>query len=61
VVGTTAGAAGPIAAGYIYDRLGSYEPAFYAVSGLSFIAALLLLFAAPPVRKTAQSFAPAVR
>ena len=61
VVGTTAGAAGPIAAGYIYDRLGSYEPAFYAVSGLSFIAALLLLFAAPPVRKTAQSFAPAIR
>ena len=60
VVGTTAGAAGPIAAGYIYDRFGSYEPAFYAVSGLSFLAALLLLFAAPPVRKTARSLAPAV-
>jgi MFS family permease len=60
-VGTTAGAAGPVAAGYIYDRFGSYDPAFYAVSGLSFFAALLLIFAAPPVHKTARSFAPAVR
>lgn len=60
VVGTTAGAAGPIAAGYIFDRFGSYQPAFYAVSGLSFFAALLLLFAAPPARKPARSFVPAV-
>lgn len=61
VVGTTAGAAGPFAAGYIYDRLGSYDPAFYAVSALSFFAALLLLFATPPVHKTARSFVPADR
>ena len=60
-VGTTAGAVGPVAAGYIYDRFGSYEPAFYAVSGLSFFGALLLLFAAPPVHKAGSSFAPAVR
>ena len=60
-VGTTAGAAGPFAAGYIYDRFGSYEPAFYAVSALSFFAALLLLFAVPPVHKAADSFAPAAR
>jgi MFS family permease len=60
-VGTTAGAAGPFAAGYIYDRFGSYEPAFYAVSALSFFAALLLFFAAPPVHKAARSFAPSVR
>lgn len=61
VIGTTAGAAGPIAAGYIFDRFGSYDLAFYAVSGLSFLAALLLLFAAPPVRKAVGSLAPAVR
>jgi len=60
-VGTTAGAVGPFAAGYIYDRVGSYEPAFYAVSALSFFAALLLLFATPPVHKAARSFAPAGR
>jgi MFS family permease len=60
-VGTTAGAAGPFAAGYIYDRFGSYEPAFYAVSALSFFAALLLLFAAPPIHKAARSFAPSER
>jgi len=60
-VGTTAGAAGPFAAGYIYDRVGSYDPAFYAVAGLSFFAALLLLFATPPARKAASSFAPAAR
>lgn len=60
-VGTTAGAAGPFAAGYIYDRVGSYDPAFYAVSALSFFAALLLLFATPPVHKSARSFVPAAR
>ncbi|HEX4002102.1 MAG TPA: MFS transporter [Candidatus Acidoferrales bacterium] len=60
-VGTTAGAAGPFAAGYIYDRLGSYDPAFYAVSALSFFAAVLLLFATPPVHKRARSFVPAAR
>lgn len=59
-VGTTAGAAGPVAAGYIYDRVGSYDPAFYAVSGLSFLATLLLLFAAPPARKQERSLVPAV-
>ncbi|HTX15044.1 MAG TPA: MFS transporter [Candidatus Baltobacteraceae bacterium] len=60
-VGTTAGAAGPFAAGYIYDRLGSYDAAFYGVSALSFFAALLLPFATPPIHKTAPSFAPAAR
>jgi len=60
-VGTTAGAAGPFAAGYIYDRLGSYDPAFYAVSALSFFAALLLLFAKPPVHKATRSLTPAAR
>ena len=60
-VGTTAGAAGPFLAGYVFDRYNSYTPAFYFVSGLSFVAALLLLFAAPPLRKTAQSFVPAVQ
>jgi MFS family permease len=59
-VGTTAGAAGPVAAGYIYDRFHNYDPAFYAVSAMSFLAALLLLFAAPPVRKAARSFVPAI-
>ena len=61
VVGTTAGAAGPFAAGYIYDRLASYDPAFHAVSALSFFAALLLPFARPPVRKAAGSLAAAAR
>jgi MFS family permease len=59
-VGTTAGAAGPFAAGYIYDHFRSYDPAFYAVSGLSFLATLLLLFAAPPTRKAEGSLVPAV-
>jgi len=58
-VGTTAGAAGPFVAGYIYDRAGSYSPAFYAVSGLSFVAAVLLLFATPPVRRRAPAIAQA--
>lgn len=49
-VGTTAGAAGPFAAGYSFDHFGSYTPAFYFVSGLSFAAAVLLLFMTPPAK-----------
>jgi MFS family permease len=59
-VGTTAGAAGPYLAGIAYDHYASYAPAFYSVAGLSFVAAVALLFAAPPVRRTAQALAPAV-
>lgn len=59
-VGTTAGAAGPYLAGIVYDHYASYAPAFYSVAGLSFVATVALLFAAPPVRRTAQSLAPAV-
>lgn len=50
-VGTTAGAAGATAAGYIFDTFGSYLPGFYCVSGLSFLAAVLLLLATPPVHR----------
>jgi len=58
-VGTTAGAAGPSLAGYIFDHFGSYTPAFYAVSGLCFAAAVLLLFATPPVRRSNTAVAQA--
>jgi MFS family permease len=54
-VGTTAGAAGPFAAGYTFDHFGSYTPAFYWVSGLSFAAAVLLLFMRPPVKPAERS------
>jgi MFS family permease len=53
-VGTTAGAAGASVAGYIFDRFGSYTPAFYFVSGLAFAAAALLLFMTPPAKKAAR-------
>jgi MFS family permease len=49
-VGTTAGAAGPVAAGYTFVHYGSYTPAFYWVSGLSFAGAVLLLFMKPPMK-----------
>ena len=52
VVGTTAGAAGPFAAGYTFVHYGSYTPAFYSVSALSFAGAVLLLFMRPPVKVT---------
>jgi MFS family permease len=54
-VGTTAGAAGATAAGYMFDTFGSYSPAFYGVSGLSFLAAVLLLLATPPAHRSARS------
>ncbi|HXJ17446.1 MAG TPA: MFS transporter [Candidatus Polarisedimenticolia bacterium] len=56
-VGTTAGAAGPIAAGYTFDHYGSYTPAFYVISGLSFAAAVLLLFMRPPAERAGRAFA----
>ncbi len=49
-VGTTAGAVGASLAGYVFDRTGSYAPAFYCVSGLAFAAAVLLLLTTPPMR-----------
>jgi MFS family permease len=54
-VGTTAGAAGATAAGYVFDTFGSYLPAFYCVSGLSFLGAVLLLLATPPVDRAVHS------
>ncbi len=51
VVGTTAGAAGAYVAGIVFDKVGSYTPTFCCVAGMSFLAAILLLFAIPPVRK----------
>jgi MFS family permease len=59
-VGTTAGAGGPYLAGKVYDHYGSYAPAFYSVAGLSLAAAIVLLFATPPVRRGLASLAPAV-
>jgi hypothetical protein len=53
--GTTAGAAGATAAGYIFDRFGSYLPAFYAVSGLSFLAGVLLVLARPPEHRAVHT------
>jgi MFS family permease len=58
-VGTTAGAAGAYVAGIVFDRVGSYTPTFYFVAGMSFLAAILLLFAIPPVHKHVPAIAPA--
>jgi MFS family permease len=59
VVGTVAGAAGAALSGIVFDRHGSYTPVFYFVAGMSFLAAILLLFAIPPVHKRNPAIAPA--
>ena len=51
---TGIGAAAPFIAGYVFDRFGSYTPAFYCVAGLCFAGSLLLLLATPPRRKIAD-------
>jgi MFS family permease len=56
-VGTTAGAAGPIAAGYTFDHYGSYRPVFYVISGLSFAGTVLLLFMRPPAQRAGRALA----
>jgi MFS family permease len=53
VVGTTAGALGATLAGVIFDHFHSYTPAFYSVSALSLLAAVLLLMM-KPARKAAR-------
>jgi MFS family permease len=54
-VGTIVGAMGPVAAGYFYDKYGTYNPVFSAIAGLCFASAILLMFAKPPVRNAARS------
>jgi len=49
-IGTILGAVGPVTAGYVYDRYGSYAPAFTAVAVLCFASAFLYLLAKPPTR-----------
>ncbi len=59
VVGTVAGAAGAALSGIVFDRYGSYAPVFYFVAGMSLLAAILLLFAVPPVHKRNPAITPA--
>ena len=51
--GTILGAIGPVAAGYVYDRYGTYAGAFEAAAALCFASAVLYLLAVPPVRRAA--------
>lgn len=54
LIQTGVGALAPFVAGYVFDKTGSYTPAFYSIAGLCFAGALLLLFATPPRRKVAE-------
>lgn len=56
VIGTSAGAAGGVIAGAVFDRFGSYTPVFYCVAALSLLAALIL-FLMKPARKPARGIA----
>jgi MFS family permease len=50
-VGTILGAVGPAAAGYFYDKYGTYAQVFEVVAALCFASAILYLLAVPPVRR----------
>lgn len=52
--GTIIGSVGPVAAGYFYDKYGTYAGAFDAVAALCFASAVLYLLAVPPVRRAAE-------
>jgi len=54
LIQTGIGALAPFAAGYVFDKTGSYTPAFYSIAGLCFAGSLLLLLATPPRRKVAE-------
>jgi len=51
VAGTIFGAVGAYGAGYVYDRFGSYRPAFCAIAVLCLISFFILVALKPPVRK----------
>jgi MFS family permease len=53
-LGTILGAIGPVTAGYIYDKYGSYVPVFEAIAVLCLLTAFLYLLAVPPVRRVAD-------
>jgi MFS family permease len=48
-----AAALGPFLAGFIYDRMGSYDHAFYGLAALAFVGSGMVLMAKPPL--TAES------
>jgi len=54
VVGTVTGSAAAWISGIVFDHYGSYTPVFYFVAGLSFLAAILLLFATPARKRSAE-------
>ncbi|HXQ26062.1 MAG TPA: MFS transporter [Candidatus Acidoferrales bacterium] len=49
--GTILGAIGPVTAGYVYDRYGTYSYVFSGVAAICFASAVLYLLAKPPVRR----------
>jgi MFS family permease len=51
-VSTTLAAASPFLVGMVYDMRGSYTPAFLTLGAFSFLTAILLFFANPPVRSS---------
>jgi MFS family permease len=53
--GTILAACGPVTAGYLYDRYGTYAPAFEIVAVLCFASAILYLLAVPPVKHSARA------
>jgi OFA family oxalate/formate antiporter-like MFS transporter len=54
-LGTILGAAGPVTAGYFYDRYGTYSQIFSIVAALCFLSAVLYLLAKPPVRNSPRA------
>ncbi len=52
-VGTILGGVGPVIAGWFYDSYHSYTQIFFIVAAICFASALLLLFAKPPIRRSA--------
>ena len=52
-IGTILGAIGPVTAGYVYDRYGTYVPVFEAIAALCLLSAFPYLLAAPPVHRIA--------
>jgi MFS family permease len=58
-VGTTVGSLGSYAAGYAYDRFGSYAPVFYFAAALCLSGSILLACLKPPVRVATKNRAAA--
>lgn len=58
IMGTIGGAIGPVGAGYVFDAIGSYLPAFYVVIPLMLLCGVIAILMRPVPKSALETSAP---